>query len=376
MLARAARRRHALRYVAAEQSQALQIPWLCPALYRSRSDIRLTTTITSRPPGRRKSRSAGSTTLIRHLASATDSTDSFLPSQDAFVPFPSSGYPSAPLRTRNFDFGTSTNDWISPFQRSGIEDILSIDNTIALPPPRLITPRRIGIEIHGDAHDIEVTLEACLQLHRWSRAFALLKQLELVYKHNSYSPEMLLESYNRTLEAMVMDLITNRSKTNIDRINRWIEVDMKQAGVEPDAHTYALKLKVALATMSSGSKRDRTVRRYWELAKQRHTGSEVVGRAILTDSDLGKLSQICPEMMFGTLHEEIESTHVERQASEQGDMKILEPGQKGLGLSSLRESLSVFLNKENTSAQRKRRPTCWKTKILPSLAKYVSRLTR
>ena len=371
MLARAARRRHALRYVAAEQSQALQIPWLCPALYRSRSNTRPSTTITSRPPGRKKSRSAGSTTPIRHLASATDSTDSFLPSQDAYVPFPSSGYPSAPLRTRNFDFGTSNNDWISPFQRSGIEDILSIDNTIALPPPRLVTPRRIGIEIHGDAHDIEVTLEACLQLHRWSRAFALLRQLELVYKYNSYSPEMLLESYNRTLEAMVMDLITNRSKTNIDRINRWIEVDMRRAGVEPDAHTYALKLKVALATMSSGSKRDRTVRRYWELAKQRHTGGEVVGRAILTDSDLGKLSQICPEMMFTTSHDETGSTLVETQASEQDDMKILEAGQKGLGLSSLRESLSVFLNKENTTAQSKDEDTDLLEEEDPTVARQI-----
>jgi DNA-directed RNA polymerase len=210
-----------------------------------------------------------------------------------------------------------------------------------------VSPRRIGIEIHGDAHDIGVTLEACLQLHRWTRAFALLRQLELVYKHNSYSPEMLIEPYNRTLEAMVMDLVTNRSKTNIDRINKWVEVDMKRAGVEPDAQTYALKLKVALATMSSGSKRDRTVRRYWEFAKQNHTGSEVVGRGILTDSDLGKLSQICPEMMLDTMYEESGQTIPETPPSRPEDVKIMEPGQKGLGLSSLRESLNAFFVKEH-----------------------------
>lgn len=346
MLARAARRRHALRYVAAEQSQALRLPWLCPALFRSRNETRPTTTVTSHPPGRRKSRSAGSTTPIRHLASAADSTDTFLPSQDTYVPFPPSAYQNIPLPTRNYDFGNGAADWVSPLQRSGLEDIISIDTTIALPPPRMASSHRIGIEIHGDAQDIGVTLEACLQLHRWNRAFALLRQLELVYKHNSYSPEMLLEPYNRTLEAMVMDLVMNRSKTNIDRINKWIEVDMKGAGVEPDAQTHALKLKVALATMSSGSKRDRTVRRYWEFAKQSHTGGEIVGRGILTDSDLGKLSQICPEMMLGTVHEKNGSTNVETQTSGQGNVKILEPGQKGLGLSSLRESLSAFLVKQ------------------------------
>lgn len=352
MLARAARRRHALRYVAAEQSRALRLPWLCPALSRNLNDARPTTTLTSRPPGRRKSKSAGSTTPSRHLASAADSTDSFLPSLDTYVPFPSSAYRNAPLRTRNFDFSDGAKGWVSPFQQSGIDDIISIDNTIALPPPRQSSPRRVGIEIHGDAHDIEVTLEACLQLYRWNRAFALLRQLELVYKYNSYSPQNLLEAYNRTLEAMVMDLVTNRNKTNIDRINRWIEVDMKRAGVEPDAQTYALKLKVALATMSSGSKRDRTVRRYWEFAKQHDTGAEVVAlRDILTDGDLGKLSQICPEMMFGTGVEQNEATEVETRRSEQEVIKIMETGQKGLGLSSLRESLSSFLDRENAPSQ-------------------------
>ena len=353
MLARAARRRYALRHVAAEQSQALRLPWLCPALPRNRNDFRPTTTITSRPPGRRK-QSPGPITQNRHLASAADPRDSFLPSADEYVPFPPSTYRqlSSPAE-RDFEpwNGNGATDWTSPFQHSGLDDIIAIDNTIARPPPRAGTSHQVGIEIHGDAHDIEITLQACLQLCRWNRAFALLRQLEHVYKYNSYSPQYLLEAYNRTLEAMVNDLVTNRNKNNIDRINRWVEVDMKRAGVHPDAQTFALKIKVALATMD-GSKRDRTVRRYWDLAKEYGIGPEVAGlRNILSDRDLGKLSQICPEMMFGTAFENNEVISFEEQETQNDDIKILETGQKGLGLSSLRESLSSFMNKESAGGQ-------------------------
>lgn len=343
MLTRAGRRRHALRYVAAEQSQALRLPWLCPALSLSRNEFRSTTTISSRPLGRRKRNSIGLATPARHLASAAD-----LPSIDEYVPFPASPcQPAAIPPRRGFDYGNGATRWTSPFEHSGLDDIIAIDSTIAQPPPRISSSHRVGIEIHGDAHDIEVTLNACLQLFRWNRAFALLRQLEHVYRHNSYSPQHLLKAYNKSLEAMVMDLVTNRNKSNIDRINRWVEVDMKKAGVEPDALTYALKIKVALATMD-GSKRDRTVRRYWEAAKEHDIGGEVAGlRAILSDSDLGKLSQISPEMMFGSNLEWSNSSERTSKESEPDDMKILETGQKGLGLSSLRESLGSFLNKDD-----------------------------
>jgi DNA-directed RNA polymerase, mitochondrial len=367
MLARAARPRHALRYVAAEQSHALRLPWLCPALSRSRNEFRPTTTITSRPPGRRKQNSAGSTIPTRHLASAAD-----LPSIDEYVPFPASTYQQVPLPPGSaFDYNNSATRWTSLFQHSGLDDIIAIDNTIAQPPPRVSSSHRVGIEIHGDAHDIEVTLNACLQLFRWNRAFALLRQLEHVYKYNSYSPQHLLKAYNKCLEAMVMDLVANRNKSNIDRINRWVEVDMKKAGVEPDALTYALKIKVALATMD-GSKRDRTVRRYWEAAKKHDVGAEVASlRAILSDSDLGKLSQISPEMMFGSNAEWSDSSKRMSQESEPDDRKILETGQKGLGLSSLRESLGSFMNKEDALTAAEENQSGAPARVDPLVARQI-----
>ena len=219
-----------------------------------------------------------------------------------------------------------------------------IDNTVALPPDRVRTNVRYGVEINGDSSEVETTLDACLQVQRWDRAFALLKQLVHIYRPGS--PD-LLPAYNRCLEAMVVDMLINKSRTNVDRINQWVEVDMANAGIKPDARTYALKIKVALATLV-GSKRDRTVRRYWEKAREQDAQFEVAGlRDVLTDGDLGKLNEICPiNIDFELDPEDLLDADVEVNATENIAQKhqvgVLETTQKGLGLSSLKKSLSLF----------------------------------
>ena len=219
-----------------------------------------------------------------------------------------------------------------------------IDNTIALPPDRVRTNVRHGVEINGDSSEVETTLEACLQVQRWDRALALLKQLVHIYRPGS--PD-LLPAYNRCLEAMVVDMLLNKTRTSLDRINQWVEVDMADAGITPDARTYALKIKVALATLV-GSKRDRTVRRYWEKAREQDAQFEVAGlRDILVDSDLGKLNEICPiNIDFELNLDYVPDVDVEVNTTEKIARKhqasVRETTQKGLGLSSLRKSLSLF----------------------------------
>ena len=244
-----------------------------------------------------------------------------------------------------------------------LSNILIIDNTIALPPVRLKNNRLYGMEIRGDADEVEATLEACLLVQRWDRAFALLRQLSFIYQSGSPT---LLTAYNRCLEAMVQDMLFDRNRKNVDRINRWVEVDMKNAGVEPDARTYALKIKAAMATLD-GYKRDRTVRRYWELAKQYDLESEVARlRDILSDNDLGKLTEICPMNLDFELRTDVGAEYEPTEmpsnttVAEETLIEIREMSQKGLGLSSLKKSLSLFSEKthleneesfEDTSAQ-------------------------
>ena len=189
-------------------------------------------------------------------------------------------------------------------------------------------------------------MEACLQVQRFDRAIALLRQLQIVV--NPKSP-YLREAFNDCLEAMIVDMIVNNNKRNVELINQWVEVDMQNAGAEPDARTYALKVKVALATMT-GSKRDRTVKRYWELARQSERLNEVASfRDIFSDQDLGKLSEIVPQTQLD--YDNLEDYHASDDNITVVDKPVLahrpveeirETSQKGLGLTSLRKSLSLF----------------------------------
>ncbi len=188
-------------------------------------------------------------------------------------------------------------------------------------------------------------MDACLQVHRFDRAIALLRQLQIVVNPKS---AYLREAFNECLRAMIMDMIVNNNKKNVELINQWLEVDMHNAGVEPDARTYALKVKVALATMT-GSKRDRTVKRYWELARQSETQNEVASlRDILSEQDLGKLSEIVPQTQIDNDLEDypVYDDHLqivdEPALAQRPIEEILETSQRGLGLTSLRKSLSLF----------------------------------
>jgi DNA-directed RNA polymerase, mitochondrial len=228
---------------------------------------------------------------------------------------------------------------LSPYDPS---QLLLLDDTAAEPPERLLSNRIKGIQIRGNAQEVKTTMDACLQVRRFDRAFALLRQLQIIlHPHSNF----LREAFNDCLQAMVMDMIMNNDKKNILVIEQWVEVDMLKAGVEPDARTYALKVKVALATLT-GSKRDRTVRRYWELARKGERLNEVASlRDILSEQDLGRLSEIAPQTQTDLDYDESEDylLPVEQATGTQPEADQVRPtDQKGLGLMSLRKSMSLF----------------------------------
>ena len=231
-----------------------------------------------------------------------------------------------------------------------------IDHSIAEPPDRVRTNQRHGVEIHGDAQEVEMTLEACLQVQRWDRALALLKQLT-TYTIGDHQIYFLPTTDSR---GDCRGSLMNKSRKNIDRINRWVEVDMMKAGLQPDARKYALKIKVVLATLD-GPKRDRTVRRYWEFAKDHDIESKVAElRGILTDHDLGKLSEICPNLDFdfppgSTFAEDDFEVFANEAIAHKADVAVRETLQKGLGLSFLKNSLSLFSDELHRAVTRHRR---------------------
>jgi len=219
-----------------------------------------------------------------------------------------------------------------------------IDNTVTVDHEASERVRKHAY-IRGNVWEVETTLDACLQIHRWDRALAILEQLRSVYDGRESELQRL---YNNVLEAMVIDHIWNNSSENIVTINKWVERYMQKAGVAPNAQTFALKIKAAMATLS-GNRRDRTVRRYWDMAKEHGVNWEVASlREILSDNDLGKLSEISPlEIDFDTA-DDIGAEDAEEIAvrddivSQRALSKVTETTQKGLGMVALKRSLSLF----------------------------------
>ncbi|KIY01803.1 uncharacterized protein Z520_01941 [Fonsecaea multimorphosa CBS 102226] len=350
----AANSKHALQYVQ-QAAERIQLPWLCPALaepYTARYQRR---SITTRPTVSRSKTLPAPITQSRHLASPASAHENFDRSDD-YIPFTYGNreYPIAQNPHRS-----STSD-LSPFDLS---EILMLDAG-ELVEDHLET--QAGNKKLRNIDEIEATLDACLQVHRWDRAFTLLSQLSLFCQNN---PSRLRNSFNRVLATMVEDLIWNRNVDHETRINKWIEVHMRKANLEPDAHTFALKLKAALET-SIGSKRDRTVRRYWDMTKRYQLESKVLSmRDVLDDRDLGKLSEICTiEVMArqpGRFDDTLQLDSVQPASIGKAQVHVRETEQKGLGLSSLRRSLSLFSeqtenivearSEEDSATQRQRR---------------------
>ncbi|RMZ76341.1 hypothetical protein DV738_g4985, partial [Chaetothyriales sp. CBS 135597] len=365
MLTRAARRRHTVRYLQ-HAAESLQLPFLCPALSHTPLRHRPHTSIARRQPspsapGSNATRVANSASVVHHsaharpghehshtaavhsrgLASAApiadpfDRADSF--SSPSFFP---SNLPIAQPRP-------PVTPSIPPWDPSSF---LYFDNTTALPPEQLNTNQVIGNDIRGNAIEVEHHLDACLHLRKWPRAFANLRQLALLYCGNR---EKLRFLYNRTLAHMVDDLIDSQSPENEQTISQWIDREMKRAGLEPNAYTFALVIKAALASPDR-SKRERTVRRYWYMAKRDNLQSAVGSlRDILNERDLGAISSICPleidDVDFSDAKADTEPDLILAQdvVAQKRSVEIKEMEQKGLGLVSLRQTLALFGDPED-----------------------------
>ena len=346
MLTRAARRRDALRY-AQQAAEQIQLPWLCPAVSRTSF-----TCNKPRPIARRRatahSFSSRTVSQTRSLASAAPPRDTFTRDDD-FVPFHTSNSRLPYANSQAHDRDLLSHSSLQPLD---LKQIIQLDNTTKEAPTEDLKGFKF-LESRGTAEEVESTIEVCLKLQRFNRAIILLQHLHNVYKPSS---DRLLRMYNLCLQAMVLNLIIFRNGHNVETINSWVEVEMSRAGLEPDARTYALKIKAALSTLS-GSRRERTVRRYWELAKKYNFESEVAGlRDILDDHDLGRLTEICPltlnfELDQGTESEDRIEIIPQLSKSNKPLDEVKEAEQKGLGLSSLRETLAMFSDVESQNMQ-------------------------
>ncbi|KAJ6148189.1 hypothetical protein N7497_010171 [Penicillium chrysogenum] len=192
----------------------------------------------------------------------------------------------------------------------------------------------------GDEVEMRANLELSLKVGEFERASKLISRLG--HYHPPGSDEYLL-IHNRFMKKMVAHMILNRQHDMILPLQKWFEVDMPAGGVTPDASSFAIMIRMALR-MLHGSKRDRTVRRYWELAQNAGLEEELVGMEVLEDSDVGELAKICSSDMLDLVSKYMSlSETTEAPSAVVDDIPQVQPAQqKGLGLESLKQSLSLF----------------------------------
>lgn len=142
--------------------------------------------------------------------------------------------------------------------------------------------------VGGDETEMMANLDVSLKIGQFERAAALIARL--AHYHPPGSPEY-LQLHNRYMKGMVGHMILARDHSMVAPLQKWFEVDMPATAVVPDAITYALMLRVSLR-MLHGARRERTVRRYWELAQNAGVEEELVGLEVLEDSDVGELSKV------------------------------------------------------------------------------------
>ncbi|KAJ5356641.1 DNA-directed RNA polymerase phage-type [Penicillium concentricum] len=233
-----------------------------------------------------------------------------------------------------------------PFESFDTSSLIILDSTPQ--SQSKVFRRRHGIG--GDEMEMKANLELSLKLGEFERASGLI--VRLGHYHPPGSDEYLV-MHNRFMKQMVAHMILNRQQDMVLPLQKWFEVDMPAGGVTPDASTFAIMIRMALR-MLHGSKRDRTVRRYWELAQNAGLEEELVGIEVLEDSDVGELSKICSSDMLDLVSKYMEISPATELRSVPSAIvddtpQVQAAHQRGLGLESLQQSLSLFSGKSDVS---------------------------
>jgi len=99
---------------------------------------------------------------------------------------------------------------------------------------------------------------------RWDRAEAIVRRLASIFQPSA--PE-LLEAHIIYIRALIDALSSGRRDVSLKRIQQWFEVEVRGNGVQPNSTMLALMCRAGFNGLE-GKTRDRTVRRYLNLAEQ------------------------------------------------------------------------------------------------------------
>lgn len=278
MLSRVARQKNAISLLRQSNGRRLLPSVAALRLHATSSKPALLTSPSVTTPNERSRRNSFQSN--RTLATAADQSAI---DQGSYASFDDSLY--APE-----NFFDPSQQWshlfpLPPSKELDPSSLIIVGESLQTKPKVLRKVRGIG----GDEDEMLANLDVSLKVGRFDRAATLINRLG---QHYPVGSSEYLAIHNRYLEKMVSHMIVTRQHNMVLPMQRWFELDMPNGGVKPDATTYAIMIRMALR-MFHGSKRDRAVRRYWQFAKQDNIEEEVLAVPVLSELELGELSEVC-----------------------------------------------------------------------------------
>lgn len=273
-------------------------------------------------------------TALSSLPMDTDDIpfESFSPPRDASDPF-------APTRKRQIP--TFNPVPLDPF------------DTASTSQQKIRRDRRSGVK--GEVTEIISIFYACIQVGKIRRAGVVLRRL--MEKLDSGIDQQ-ITLHTQFLRASVEHLIYSPSESARQAIHQWFARDIQQKGIPHDVDMIAYMLKASLQSPddTQGGNRQRLVRRYMNMVDDQ-TSLQILdpeNRGILTAEEVNQIAHICPAYnLVANVDESFEADIIEDGQGFQDQVQVDEKKdeslphvravkQRGLGLKTLRKSLSLF----------------------------------
>ncbi|WYZ46109.1 hypothetical protein EsH8_IX_000334 [Colletotrichum jinshuiense] len=207
--------------------------------------------------------------------------------------------------------------------------------------------------IPGDVEEMLPVFDACIRVGKVDRAEMVLKRLS---GFEGFPGEDLIFLHNRYLRASLEQMRQHPDRKQAEGLHKWYELHIRSKGLPQTAETVACMLKASLLSERDPDRLHRLVTRYMGMAPG-EAGLHVLSMAeILSDQDLAAITDICPTYNLApeeTIDAATESKSQaesasqdpsERLASANGQLtpEVLATPQKGFGLKSLKQTLSLF----------------------------------
>ncbi|AEO66530.1 ae40eba9-3164-45ce-8854-00a6f3c02bcc [Thermothielavioides terrestris] len=227
---------------------------------------------------------------------------------------------------------------------------LVLDEQKAYPPRQRVN--HYGIP--GDVEEMLSVFEACVQVGRMDRAALVLKRFGRMSVLDGHE---MMQLHNRYLQGRVAQLAAEPDRETAEEVHKWFELNIRGQHLPITPLTIACMLKTALLT-SEGSDLSSRIDRYMSLMPQQSSSEPLDLGNVLTDEDLETIAEICPSFYLpedasvpadadaaaaedGTLEEQAGTSDLKKGPST-ATPEVLSTPQKGMGLRSLKETLSLF----------------------------------